>query len=404
MRILIANKFWYQRGGLERVMLDEAEWLAGAGHEIAHFSTSHPKNDDSPWSDYFVRYRELGADGQLGVVEKGVAAVSMFYNREAARGFGRLLRDFRPDVVHVHGIHRQISPSILGVAARAGVPVIQSLHDYHHLCPGNVLLYGGAEVCAPRRCGVFWYGGCIRGRCVQGSLPASTVAAVETAWQRLTRAYERGITRFISPSVFVAGQMRLGGWTQPIDVVPNAVAAGSTDSAPSEGFCIIGRLSPEKGIGVALEAANRARVRVTVAGEGPAGERLRRDFPEADFVGHLDDVSVAKLVAQSSAVIVPSIWFENAPMSVLEAMASGTPVIASAIGGIPEQLTHDVDGLLVAPGDVTELAQAMSRIVGEPMLADRLGSSARETVAARFSPERHLNGLLDVYHATLDRS
>ena len=121
MRILVANKFWYRRAGLERVMFDEIGWLEDAGHEVAHFSTQHPENDASPWSDYFAPYLEIGPQTTLTPREKAIAVERMFWNTAAARRFARLLRDFRPDVVHVHGIHRQISPSILarGAAGRS---------------------------------------------------------------------------------------------------------------------------------------------------------------------------------------------------------------------------------------------------------------------------------------------
>jgi glycosyltransferase involved in cell wall biosynthesis len=399
MRILVANKFWYRRGGLESVMFDEIAWLEGAGHAVAHFSTAHPLNDPSPWDEYFVPYVELGADGPLGPAQRAMAAMRLFSNRDAARRFDELCATFNPDVIHVHGIHRQISPSILGIARRRSIHVVQSLHDYHHVCPADVLLYAGRETCEPRRCGEIWYGPAIAGRCVRRSLSASAVSAAETSFQRLSRAYERSVVRFISPSVFLADSMLAGGWEIPIDVVPNATSCEAVLPGDRSGFCLIGRLSHEKGVRFALEAARAVGGRVTVAGEGPLGQELRAAYPDVAFVGRLDSTAVADLVRRSMAVIVPSVWFENAPMSVLEAMSSGTPVIASAIGGIPEQITDGVDGLLVQPGEVDALAVAMRALLEDSTLATRLGTAARATVAQRFSPELHLQGLLACYRA-----
>ena len=399
MRILVANKFWYRRGGLERVMFDEIAWLEGAGHEVAHFAAAHPGNDASPWADYFAPYLELGLHGTLSIEEKMRAAIAMFSNREAARRFDRLIADFGPDIIHVHGIHRQLSPSILDVARRRAVPVVQTLHDCHHICPADVLRYRGGEPCQPRRCGVIWYGPCVRGRCVRGSFSASLLSASETSWQRMRRSYERGIARFISPSTFLAEQMREGAWSQPCDIIRNAVALPSADGAVGEGFCVIGRLSPEKGVVVALEAARRAGVTLTVAGEGPSGSSLRAAYPEAKFVGLLDELSAARLVGRSRAVVVPSVCLENAPMSVLEAMSAEKPVIASSIGGIPEQVLDGVDGLLVPPGDIDGFAAAMRRCAEDDSLCARLGHAARETVRQRFSPETHLEDLLVTYRA-----
>lgn len=397
MRVLVANKFWFRRGGLERVMFDEMAWLESAGHEVAHFSTAHPANMDSPWAPFFVPHLELGPGETLSSVDKLRAATRMFANAEAVQRFDRLLDQFRPDVIHIHGIHRQISPSILAVAGRHGVPVVQTLHDYHHICPADVLLYRGCEVCEPRRCGKLWYGPAVVGRCVRGSLVASALSAAETSFQRLRGVYEHGVARFISPSRFLADGMREGGWSVPIDVVPNAVPRDPVVAGAREGFCLIGRLSPEKGVGIALEAGRKAGAPVTVAGEGPLETHLRGAYPEAEFVGQLDGRAVADLLRRSVALIVPSLCFENAPMSVLEAMGAGTPVIASAIGGIPEQVTDGVDGFLVPPGEVASLAEAMGRVMSNSALVDRLGDAARKTVDERFTPERHLEGLLASY-------
>ncbi len=397
MRILVANKFWYRRGGLERVMFDEIEWLEEAGHEVAHFASAHPKNEPSAWADYFSPYLELGGAG-LGAADKVRAASRMFSNGPARRSFNRLLSAFRPDVVHVHGIHRQLSPSILTAAARHGVPVVQTLHDYHHICPADVLLFAGTEACEPRRCGNLWYGAAVAGKCVRGSLAASALSAAETSWQRASRAYDRGVARFISPSQFLADRMKEAGWTAPCDVVRNGVPRGER-ALPGEGFVVIGRLSHEKGIAVALAAARLAGVQVTVAGEGPRGQALVDAFPEAAFPGHLSARGVAALVRGSRAVVVPSLCLENAPMAVLESMAVGVAVIASDIGGIPEQITDGVDGILVRPGDVEALAQTMRHLEADSALASRLGAAAVETVSSRFSPEVHTEGVLAAYRA-----
>ena len=126
-------------------MLDEVDWLEASGHEVAHFSTRHPENDPSPWAGYFAPYLEIGPQTALTPSEKAIAVKRMFWNTPAARRFASLLRDFRPDIVHVHGIHRQISPSILVEARRAGVPVVQTLHDYHPICASGDLLLAAGE-------------------------------------------------------------------------------------------------------------------------------------------------------------------------------------------------------------------------------------------------------------------
>ena len=224
MRILVANKFWYRRAGLERVMFDEISWLEAAGHEVAHFSATHPENDPSPWSAYFVPYLEIGIDASTTCVRMATAAARMFWSFEAARRFARLLRDFRPDIVHVHGIHRQLSPSILAEARRARVPVVQSLHDYHPICPADDLLLGGERACEPPRCGPVNVAPCALYHCVQHSRAKSALSACELLWRRWIVRYELLVDAFISPSHYLARTVTNGGLrTRPVHILPNAV-------------------------------------------------------------------------------------------------------------------------------------------------------------------------------------
>lgn len=400
MRVLVANKFWYRRGGLERVMFDEIAWLEKAGHDVAHFSTVHPANEYSPWREYFAPYLELGSEGGLSSGEKLTAALRMFSNPDARRRFTQLLADFQPDIIHVHGVHRQISPSILEAAHKAGIPIVQTLHDYHHICPADVLLWRGQAVCEPRRCGRLCHGAAVRGRCVRGSLAASALSAAETSFQRIRGIYERTVTRFISPSTFLADAMSSGGWSIPCDVVPNAVPVGSMWRGGKYAL-FAGRLSHEKGVSTLLEAAQRAGVPVKVAGEGPLTGELRSRFKSAEFLGRVGGDTVQALIEESLACVVPSTWYENAPMSVLEPMAAGAPVVASAIGGIPELVEDEVSGLLVHAGDVEDLSRALGLLRDDKGLGARLGSAARARVAQHFSPEAHLAGVLRTYEMAM---
>ena len=398
MRILVANKFWYHRGGLERVMFDEVAWLEEAGHEVAHFSTAHPRNEPSPWSDYFAPYVELGEGARLGPGAKLLAATRMFYNREAAKRFTRLLVEFNPDIVHVHGIHRQLSPSILLAATDRSVPVIQTLHDYWPICPADVLLRRNGAVCDPSLCRTTQPWACSIHRCVGSSALRSALSAAE-AWTRESLlGYQNLVTVFISPSYFLRTRVQAAGFAKrPIIVVQNAIRE-RTESKGGDGFVYAGRLSREKGVHVLLEAARQAGVSLTIAGDGPLAPELRRQAGDhACFVGSVSPAAVSRLLDECAAAVVPSTWFENAPLAVLEPMASGTPVIASSIGGIPEMIRAGVDGVLVTPGSVAELRDALLAAQFESSRMRAFAASARSRTRTLFSPDSHLAGLLAVY-------
>ncbi len=356
------------------VDVDEIAWLGEAGHEIAHFSTQHPSNEPSPWSEYFVPYLKLGGDGQLEVFQKTRAAIRMFYNREAASRQTRLLLEFRPDVIHVHGIHRQLSPSILAAARERNVPVVHTMHDYFAVCPADVLLWGDGTLCDPGLCRAAAPWPAILHRCVRGSLAQSSLSAAETFFRTRFMHFEELVTRFISPSQFLADRLRAAGMMRrPIDVLPNAIAE-QPQGAGGAGFLFAGRLAREKGLRVLLDAARQANLELTIAGDGPLAQLVReRSSQRVRWVGSVPSTRVIELLGQCTAAVVPSTWFENAPLSILEPMAAGTPVVASAIGGIPELVRHGVDGLLVRPDSVDSLATAMNALAEHPENAHRMG-------------------------------
>lgn len=398
MRVIVASKFLYPRGGLERVMFDEIEALEAAGHEVVHFSTTHPDNIDSAWKDHFAPYIEIGAGINLDLADKIRAVFRMFHNRGAAQLMGQLIDAVQPDLVHAHGIHRQLSPSILLAAAHKGVPVVHTLHDYHLVCPADVMLRGGATPCLPRSCGNRNYGAAVRNRCTRGSLAASTISAAELTFQRMTRSYERSVTRFVSPSRFVRDVMLAGGWDRtPIDVVPLGVRAVPEQSARGEYFLFAGRLSPEKGVDVLLGAAAKAGVTVVVAGDGPTRGELAAAYPDVRFTGHVNRDEVAELLRGARAAVVPSVSLENSPLGVLEAMAAGVPVVASAVGGVPELLNDGVEGLLVPPRDTDALAQALSRLASDQELATTMGRAGHERASRDFTPDKHSYALIETY-------
>jgi glycosyltransferase involved in cell wall biosynthesis len=404
LRVLFANKFWFCSGGVERVIFDEVEWLEGLGHETVHFAAAHPDNQASPWSRYFPRYLDVSRGTRLTYPQKALAALRLFHNREAARRFEQLLADSAPDVIHAHSIHRQVSPSILAVAKRRGIPVVQTLHEYHHVCPADNLLRGGRIPCEPILCTAFGYGPALRNRCLRGSLPVTALSSAERLFQRATRSYERGVGLFISPSRFLAQKIREGGWRTPVKVIPNAVRVSTPGrGAKSDYFLFAGRLVEEKGIAVLSEAARLAGVRVVVAGDGPLRESLQRDGT-LELRGWLGEREIATLTTEALASVVPSVWFENAPMSILEPMAAGTAVVASAIGGISEQIDDGVEGLLTEPGDAGSVASAMTRLASDAGLARRMGEAGRVRVRRDFSPEGHVGTLLDTYRELCGRS
>lgn len=399
MRILVVNKFHWLKGGSERVYFDLAAAYEAAGHEVIPFSMRGDENVPSPWADRFVP--EVRYDRARGL-ESLRAAANAVYSREAKRCLAALLHDVRPDVAHLHNFHHQLSPSIVDALREAGVPAVHTLHDYQVICP-NYLLYTEGAVC--ERCLSGSFGHAVRHRCVRGSVAASAVAALEMTIHRARRTLERGIARFVAPSRFLAGKLIQAGMARErIRVVVNGVdpEAFAPARGAGEGFVYVGRLSREKGLGTLLDAVERSPgLRLTVLGSGPQEEALRTQAAlkapgQVEFLGYRPRSELLERVRSARAVILPSEWYENAPLSALEALASSVPVVAARIGGLPELVRDGQTGLLFEPGSVAGLRECLERLIRDPALAVELGRGGRRMIETEYTLAGQVESMLEL--------
>ncbi len=397
MRILVVNKFYWEKGGSERVLFDLAHGYAAAGHEVIPFAMASARNLPTPWADRFAPEVRWDGGGPLAALR---AAAGVIHSGEAKRRLAALLRDARPDVAHLHNFHHQLSPSIVDALREAGVPAVHTLHDYKIVCP-NYLLFTEGAVCT--RCAGGRFAHAIVHRCVRGSAAASAVAAAESAWHRARRTLERGIRVFVSPSRFLAAQARAMGFGGRIEVVPNGLDAAAIPAAaaPGDGFLYAGRLAREKGVATLVDAVRGdPALAVTIAGDGPDAAALRgaaADAPDrVRFAGALPRAAVLERVRAARAVVMPSLWQENAPMAALEAAASGVPVVATRRGGLPEIVRDGENGILVPPGDPEALARALRTLQDSPDLAARLGRRGREIAETEYRLSDQVTRMLEL--------
>jgi glycosyltransferase involved in cell wall biosynthesis len=404
MRIVMAANWWYRRGGLTSVMMDEAAGLERRGHEVIPFAAAHADNVPTPFSDHFPPFFETADAGrQLGPGRRAAAMMDLIHNRSAGHRFAALLDRTRPDVVHLHNPARQLSPSVIGAARARRIPVVLTLHDMAIVCPQGQMWKGGRVACTPPNCvrGVVVHA--ITNRCVKGSVSVSSVAALEHLVHRATGAYTRRPAILIAPSLFVADLVASAGIARRrIRYLPNGIEPGPEPGPlPIRGaghVLFAGRLVPEKGLSTLVEAARtNPDIPFVVAGDGPAAEGLRASAPtNLTVAGHRSGQELAALRDHAVAVVAPSLWYENAPLSVLEAMGAGRPVVASRLGGHPELLEGGT-GLLFEPGDARGLAAAIRRLWMDRDEAAAMGRAGRAAVLARFDLSGHVEALLGLY-------
>jgi glycosyltransferase involved in cell wall biosynthesis len=387
-RVLQVHTRYRQAGGEDEVVAAEKRLLEEAGLSVAQVLFDNPKPGGSRFSP--------------APLSQGIAAV---WSRGAARRVRDAIKANQSQIVHVHNTFLAASPSVYGAAASCGVPVVQTLHNYRLVCPAATVYRDGrpCEDCVGRA--IPWPA--VAHACYRGSRPQSAVVATTLAVHRARGTYARRIAAYFALTRFQRDLLVRGGLPAGrVEVLPNFLEPdpGMTRDPgitrdPRKGFLFAGRLSEEKGVATLLSAAALAPGLVRVAGQGPLSSLVVAAAAAGDVeaLGQLDKNAVLDQLRRATAMVLPSVWYEGFPVSVLEAFATGTPVIASRIGSLAELIDDGVTGLLVTPGDPQDLADRLRWAVDHPHEMRKIGSGARQVYETTYRGPAHLAALLDTY-------
>ncbi|MGE4218224.1 MAG: glycosyltransferase family 4 protein [Alphaproteobacteria bacterium] len=382
MRILLVHERYRERGGEDAAVDGEIAQLRDAGVDVA---TLIEDND------------RIRGEGSLGL------ALNTLWSPAGRRAVAAAIRSARPDLVHVHNFFPLLSPSIYGAVHDAGLPVVQTLHNYRLICPGALLLRdgGACELCVERR--IKWPA--VRHACYRTSHAASATVAAMDGLHSLLGTFRRRVDRFIALSLTAAQQFVRGGIpAAQIAVIPNAVAdPGPPRMDGRSGALFVGRLSPEKGLDTVLAAWRHIDWPLTVIGDGPDAARLKAAAPaQVRFLGRRSPDQVAQAMAGAELLVFPSLCRENLPTVILEAMAHGVPVLASGGGAAEDMILPDVSGALAPPGDVAVWRDAIATLRSDPVRRAGLAREGRAAYEAHYTPSRVVARRLALYRALLE--
>ena len=401
MRIVVANSFHYRRGGDSSQFLDLVATLEDRGHAVATFSMHHPQNLPSVWSTYWAPYVEYRGD--LTVRDRLHAGWRSIYSQDAKNRMSRLLEDFQPEVVHFHSVQNHLTMAAVDACYSAATPVVWTLHDYRSVCPASALLRSG---CICERCagGSYWHG--IVGRCKSGELSRSLAAVAESYITRARRTLAE-VDCYVAPSRFLAHKvLEMGLPARRLEVVPNPAGrqAASVDSSSRHGLLYVGRLSAEKGVDCLIKAvAGLPGVPLSIVGDGPAAahsKAIAANFcADVTFDGWLDSAAVGAKMAEAELLCVPSVWYENCPGVLLEAMAAGLPVVASRLGGLTELLAGGRVGWLAEAGDPDEWRRVIHEALVNRERTAELAARAVTRVRARHDPDVFAERIEAIYRS-----
>jgi len=397
--LLSVNNYYYKRGGAEGVFLSHNALFEQSGGTVVPFSMQHPDNLESSWDKYFVDELEYGAGYSL--LQKAWRVPKTIYSFEARKKLERLLDKSQPDICHAHNIYHHISPSILGVLNKRKIPTVITLHDLKLACPAYKMLSpnGICEQCkGGRQINV------VRNSCIKGSRLLSSIVYLESKLHSVLQTYERYVDRFVVPSQFYIDKFVEWGISRERMVyIPNfSEFESSSPETPGSTITYFGRLGHEKGIATLIRAAALAGVSIRIIGEGPDDQSfvaLAKELgAQVEFCGYLSGQYLKDKLRQSKAVVLPSEWYENAPLSILEAYSLEIPVLGANIGGIPEMIKEGVSGATFASADVQQLADKLSWIdeMGSES-AHAMGVAGRALVDEKFTRQKYMSRILALY-------
>jgi glycosyltransferase involved in cell wall biosynthesis len=359
---------------------------------VAVFAIQHPENEETPFRRYFpseVSYSTVSDER-----DRWKALTRPLGAQEVRKKFTALLTDFQPDIVHLNNIHTHLSPVLAELAHQRHIRVVWTLHDYKLLCHRSDCLRNDkpCELCFKDKKAVLKY------KCVKNNRAASLLAYLEALkWNR--QKLEKYTDAFICPSEFMKTKMISGGFSEAkLQVIPNFTSIQenpSTDSDKGDYYCYIGRIAKEKGIETLIQAAQQLPYPLVIAGKGPLLGPLKERY-ESDqirFPGYLAREDVKTLVEKARFSVIPSIWYDNNPLSILESLSLGTPVLGASIGGIPELIDEGLNGLLFEPGNIADLKDKIEKMYQTSFNYRDILQCAQE----RYSKEAYYGQLMGIY-------
>jgi glycosyltransferase involved in cell wall biosynthesis len=397
MNILFINKFHYLKSGCERHYFDLAEMLAKNGHKVKHFSMLHPNNFNSPDSPYFIDNIDFDNNNFL-------SPLKFIYNWQAAGNLKKLLKQEKVDIAHLHNIAHQLTPAIIRVLKKNNIPVVMTLHDYKLFCP-NYQLFTRGKYC--EKCISGNYFNCTSNKCIKDSTLKSLLGSIEAYINNKIFKFYEGVDQFIAPSQFMADMAERSGVPKDkIKVLYNFTNINDNFSQnnPGEYLLYFGRLSSEKGVEILIEAMSFVDSKLKIAGDGPDLEKLKNLVKiknlenKVELVGQRNSQEIAGLVSNAKAVVIPSVWTENMPLSMLEAMAGGKVVLASDSGGMKEIINDGVNGYLFDSGNINDLALKINKVISNNGLKF-IEDNAKKTIQEKCDPSRYLEKITNIYQS-----
>lgn len=405
MKILIVNKYLYPKGGSEVYAMQCAKILRDKGHDVFCWGMNHRIQDNSVPQEFLVNY--IDYEKPAGFKRKISLASKLLYSFEAKRKIELLIEKEKPDIAHLNNFAHQISPSILHALNKHNIPTVMTLHDFKLVCP-SYLMFCDSRPC--QRCQAGRYYWCALKKCMKNSSLQSLLNTLEMyLHHKILKIYDL-IDIFISPSMFLKEKLEEMGFLGEIICLPNFVNLSKFQpefTGEQKTIVYFGRLSGEKGLFTLLSAVKGLDVKLKIIGDGSVREQLEKKAADENidnvmFLGYRTGQDLNDQITKASAVVIPSQWYENNPITVIESFAFGKPVIGARIGGIPELVQDLKTGLTFESGNVEDLREKIKLITADSDRLSQMGRNARAHVEENNNSENYFQRIIEIYEKVIN--
>ena len=403
MKVLLIHGHHAPAGGADKVYLNTGELLKKLGHKIIYFSFKNKVNINSLNEKYF-----------LEEPSKFRLFINLFYNKPAAKKIELLIREEKPDIAHLHSFWGGLTPSILIVLRKYNIPIVHTVHDYNLICPVTTSKDNKGNICEACK-GKYFYKGTFK-RCFKGSFTKSLILSTSLFYRR----------KFYNPLELIDGWIFVSWFTyyKHLKFMPNLInsdvinlynfnpnpALKNINKSERKYFLYFGRLSHEKGLITLIMAFSQTRyLKLKIVGTGPQEIYLKDKVQKLgldniEFIGFKSGDELNSIISNASFNIVPSEWWENNPLSIIEANSAGIPVIGANVGGIPEIIVDGETGYLFEMKNVDDLTKVITK--ANSLSTDEyniISNNAIKFALKNFNKEKYINSLVEYYEKQIEK-
>lgn len=399
MKILMVNKFLYPKGGAETYTLKLGQELEKRGNEVQYFGMYDEKNTVGNKLNLYTQ----NMDFHTNKLKKITYPFKIIYSFDAKRKMKKIISDFKPDIIHLNNINFQLTPSIIDIANKMKVAIVQTVHDYQMICP-NHFLYNWKEKKICEKCikGSKW--NCTKYNCIHNSKAKSILGSIEgIIYSKILKSYSK-VNLYICPSKFLEEELLKNdifkGKTVPIC---NFVELDkNSEITKKEDYVLyFGRLAEEKGLLELIEAMKKLpNIKLKIAGTGPL-EKIIKSESNIEFVGFKTGDELIELISKAKFAIYPSVWYENCPLSILESESYGTPVITANYGGMKELVENNETGILINEIKPETLKENIEKLYNDDNKIRYMSKNCIDKRKKMITLQQYTNKLEKLYTTTI---